>query len=149
MASATEYGWAAGHGVALASLNSVVNELGARNRRAAGGTLYNVAVRSQPVDAFPVRTMLAAGYERGDGRIDHEWQMLLGKLAVDYVMDTYLSSGAVVKAAMTINTRRHDLDTYARYSCYLTLPSPRRGDIEYVRQGVIRVTWRFTNLTAL
>jgi len=149
MALATEYGWAAGHGVALAALNSVANELQARNRRQATGALYRVGVRSQPVDAFPVRVMLGAGYEWGGGRIDHEWQMTLAAYAVDYVMDTYLSSGASVKAAMTINTRKHDLNTYGRYNCYLHLPSRSRGDIEYVRQGVFRVTWRFTSLVAL
>lgn len=149
MANANEYAWAAGHGVALASLNAVATELRAHNYRAVGGLRYAVEPTSQPVDLFPVRTLLGSGVERGDGRVDHEWQMTLTTYALEYVLDTYLSSGAVVSAAMTINTRRHDLNAYGRYNCYLTLPSRSRRDIEYVRQNVVRVTWRFTRLVAL
>jgi hypothetical protein len=74
---------------------------------------------------------------------------VLGQLGYEYILDTYLSSGAVTYAAMTINTRRHEFGSYTRYNCYLTLPSRRRGDVEYLRQNVLRVTWRFTDLVSL
>jgi hypothetical protein len=142
------YAWAAGHGVALASLTNVETDIGNFNYRVAGAAFTRVAIQSQPVDAFPVRTMLDAGYERGDGRIDHAWVMVLALFGVKRVLDAYLSSGTVVSAAMTISTRTHELDAYKRYNCYLTLPKPGQ-DIEHIRGGVYRVTWRFTGLTAL
>lgn len=144
----SSYAWGAGHGLALAALKNIENELLTYNRQTAGGAIFPVGISSQPVDLFPVRTPLMAGYERGDGLVDHVLSLKLGKLAVKFVLDTYLSSGAAVSAAMTLYTRRHELDTYARYNCYLNLPKPGQ-DIEYVRQGVFRVTLRFSNLVAL
>lgn len=145
----SDYRWAAGNNVALANLKNIENELRPRNYRTVGDAPKNVGIRSQPVDAFPVRTRLMNGQERGDGRIDHALDMVLMTYAVRYVLDTYLSSGTVVSAPMTLYTRRHELDSYARYNANLTLPSVENGDLEYLRQGVFRVRWRFTNLEAL
>lgn len=142
------YAWAAGSGVALVSLRNVETDIGARNRRSATDAIRRVAIQSQPVNAFPLRTPMDDGSERGDGLIQHQWTMVLCKFGVKYVLDTYLSSGAAVSAAMTIYTRRHELDSYVRYNAYLILPNPGQ-DIEYIRHGVFRVTWRFTNLVAL
>jgi hypothetical protein len=142
------YAWAAGHGVALASLTNVETDIGNFNYRVAGAAFTRVAIQSQPVDAFPVRTVLDAGYERGDGRIDHAWVMTLAKYGIKRILDEFLSSGTVVSASVTINTRRHELDDYKRWNAYLILPKPGQ-DIEYIRADVFRVTLRFQNLVAL
>ena len=142
------YAWAAGHNVALASLHNVETDIGARNRRDANSALRRVGISSQPVDAFPIRRRVMSGRERGDGNIAHEWTMILAALGVKYVLTQYLSSGTVASAAMTINTRRHELGDYARYNCYLVLPKPGE-DIEYLRSGVFRVRWRFVDLEKL
>jgi hypothetical protein len=143
-----DYRWGAGHGLALASLKNVENELYPYNKRSAGGASFPVGIVSQPVDRFPVRTALASGEERGDGFVTHAWDLKLTKLAVKYILDTYLSSGAVMSVPVTIYTRRHELDAYARYSCYLILPQPG-ADLEYMRQGVFRLRLRFRHLVAL
>ena len=142
------YSWAAGSGVALASLTNVENDLGPYNYRATGGALYRVGIQSQPVNVFPNRRVLDDGTERGDGLVNHTWVMTLAKYGIKRVLDEFLSSGTVVYAAVTINTRRHELDSYARYNAYLILPEPGT-DIQYVRDGVFTVTWRFSALVAL
>lgn len=145
------YAWAAGHGVALASLaNAETFWLPYTNG-------VRIAPRSQPVDLFPVRFALGSGGEWGGGRIDHEWGVTLPTAAVDFTIDTFFSSGTVTTASLTINTRRHERDTartpggwvYARFNCTAILPSRANGDLEYVRQGVMRVTFRFKKLVAL
>lgn len=142
------YAWAAGHGVALASLNNIANEVGARNRRETGGKLYPVGISSPVLELFPVRRRVRAGYERGDGLVDTYLDMTLARYGYKYVLDTYLSSGAVVRAAMTVYIRRHELDSYVRYNCYLTKPASEQ-DITYLRQGVFRVRFRLLDLEAL
>ena len=143
------YAWGLGHGVALASLSNMANEIGARNRRATGSKLYPVGIRSPLLDLFPVRRRVRAGYERGDGIVDTTLEMTLALNGYKYVLDTYLSSGAVVSVAMTFYLKRHELDTYARYNGYLTLPSPLRGDASYLRQNTFAVTFPVLNLDAL
>ena len=145
------YAWATGSGVALNSLINVANQLYDYNYRVSGGAKHAVGISSPIVDLYPVRTMLAAGYERGDGRIDHEWNMTISAVAYDFVIDTYLSSGTLLKRAMTIYTRRHEngINQWARYNAYLIQPSRQRGDIEYLRGGVVRVRFPLTRLVAL
>ena len=144
-----DYRWAAGSSVALAALVNFEDDVKPNNRKVAGGKLYQVVVQSQPVNAFPVRTLMLSGRELGDGIITHIWNVALAELGWQYVLDTYLSSGAVVNAAMTIYTRRADLGDFARYNANLTLPDPARGEVERLRTGVYRVQLRFTNLVAL
>lgn len=138
-----DYRIAVGSSVALGSLINVEDLLWPyTNPR-------RIVPRSQPVSAFPVRTVLGSGRERGDGTINHAWEFTaLNKAAVDY-LHTYLwSSGTVVSTAVTIYTRQHELDQYTRYNAYAVLPVPGQ-DIEYIRQGVLRLTVRFSDLVAL
>ena len=144
-----DYRWAAGSSVALGSLLNVEDDIKPNNRKVAAGKLYPVIIESQPVNAFPVRTLALSGKERGDGIIPHLWDLVLAELGWQYALDTYLSSGTVVNAAMTIYTRRHDLGDFARYNANLTLPDPARGEVERLRTGIYRVQLRFTNLVAL
>lgn len=146
-----QYAWQSGLNQPLGSLINIANQLYGYNYRATNGARHNVGISSPIVDLQPVRTMLAAGYERGDGRVDHEWNMTISVVAFDFIMDTYLSSGTLVKAAMTIYTRRHEtgLNQYARYNAYLIKPSRVRGDIEYLRGNMVRARFPFTGLVAL
>jgi len=134
--------------VPLGQLKNIAFDIGEHNWRRSGGKLFPVAVPTQPIDLFPVRGFVYSGRERGDGFVTHDMQLVLATGGLKHVLDTYLSSGSIVSAAMTVYLRRHELDTYARYNCYLSLPKPKQ-DITYVRQGVFRVTWRLTNLEAL
>ena len=144
-----DYRWAAGSGVALASLDNFENDVRPNNRRVSGGKLYPVAVKSPPVDPFPVRTKPLSSKERGAGTVNQEWNVVLAKFGVKHILDTYLSSGTVVNAAMTIYTRRHELDSFVRYNANLILPSVENGDLVYLGDNAFRVRLRFTNLVAL
>jgi hypothetical protein len=143
-----QHAWAAGHGVALASLSNIANEVGARNRRTAGGKLFPVGIKSPLLDMYPVRRRVRAGYERGDGMVDTELNMTLALFGIKYILDTYLLSGAVVSAAMTFYLRRHELNTYVRGNGYLVLPKPGE-DITYLRQGVYDVRFRVLDFEVL
>ena len=138
----TNYRWAASHNVALGSLSFVENDLKPYMRLRIG------APRSQPVDPFPVRTMVQAGYELGDGRIDHTWDMVISTTALEFIIEVKFSLTSVVSTPATIYTRRHDRNDFARYNAYVTLPKPGQ-DVVYVRQNVVRVSLRFTGLIAL
>lgn len=137
------YAIATGSSVALASLINVEDLLWPHTKP------RRIVPRSQPVNAFPVRTTLGSGRVRGDGAINHAWEFTaIPVAAVDYLMTYLFSSGTVVSTACTIYTRRHDLDDYARYNAWAVLPVPGQ-DMEYLRQNVLRLTIRFTDLTAL
>lgn len=139
----TDYKWGAGQGVALASLSFVENDLNPLNH------LHPIAIKSPGVDPFPVRDMVQAGYERGSGRIDTYWEMVCHVDVLEYIIETKFSSLATdTKQAATINTKRHDHDDYARYSCYITRPQQGR-DWQYIRQKVVRLRIPFTGLVAL
>ena len=132
-----------GSGVALASLID------------AEALLYpytkprRIVPRSQMPDTYPVRTTLGSGRVRGDGAIDHSWEYTaIPVAAVDYLMSYLWAGGTVVSTAVTINTPRHDLDDYGRFNAYAILPVPGT-DMEYIKQGVMRLTIRFSELVGL
>ena len=143
------YAWFAGSGVALAALRNFEDDVRPFNARISGGKLYNVAVQSAPVDPFPVRAVPLSSKERGAGAVNHEWNTVLAKFGVKHVLDEYLSNGTVVNAAMTIYTRRHELDSFVRYNAFLILPSVENGDLTYLGRNAFRVRLRFTKLVAL
>lgn len=137
------YSIAVGSSVALGSLINVEDLLYPYTKP------RRIVPRSQPVSAFPVRTTLGSGRVRGDGAISHVWEFsAIPVAAVDYLMTLLWSGGTVVSTACTIYTRRHDLADYARYNAYAVLPVPGQ-DLEYLRQNVLRLTIRFTDLVAL
>lgn len=143
-----DYRWGAGFNVALGSLIQVGNQLLPYNRRQSGWARYNVGIKSPVLDDFPIRENALSGKPRGDGHVNIQWTMVLGVLAIAFVEDTYFAGGTVVSADMTIYTRRHvRSNTYVRRNAYMELPSEVNGTIEYLRQGVARVTYRFWNLT--
>ena len=137
------YSIATGSNVALVSLTNVEDLIWnyTRPRR--------IVPRSQPVNAFPVRTTTGSGRERGDGAIDHSWEFTaIPVAAVDYLMSFLWAGGTVVSTAVTINTPRHELDEYFRANAYAILPVPGQ-DLEYLRAGVLRMVIRFNDLVAL
>ena len=137
------YSIATGSNVALVSLTNVEDLIWnyTRPRR--------IVPRSQPVNAFPVRTTTGSGRVRGDGAIDHSWEFTaIPVAAVDYLMSFLWAAGTVVSTAVTINTRQHELDQYTRFNAFAILPVPGQ-DMEYLKQGVMRLTIRFSDLTAL
>lgn len=144
-----DYRWGAGAAVALAALKNVFTELYPYNTQRTGQMPARFGVVSPPLDDLPVRFVKGSGREGGGGQIDHEWNLTITARAYTYVLNTYLSGGSAVDAAMTIYTRRHDLDTYTRYSCYLVKPSRTMGDLEYINQNVLQVRFRFRKLVAL
>ncbi len=137
------YSIAVGSSVALASLSNIEDVLLPYTRP------LRIAPRSQPVNAYPVRTVLGSGRERGDGAINHAWEFTaINKAAVDYLYTYLWSAGTVVSTAVTIYTRQHELDQYVRANAYAVLPVPGQ-DIEYLRQGVFRMVIRFNDLVTL
>jgi hypothetical protein len=137
-----DYRIAVGSSVALGSLSNIEDVLYPYTAP------LRIAPRSQPVNLYPVRTVLGSGRVRGDGAIDHAWEFSgLRQTAVQYLLHTLLFSSGV-STAVTIYTRLHSTGTYARYNAYAVLPAPGQ-DLEYLRAGVYRVTLRFSDLVAL
>lgn len=142
MAWRYDYRWAINHNVALGSLVNVEEDLFPYTKP------KRIAPKTLPVNEFPVRDRVQAGYELGDGFIDHDWTMVLPETAVEYVVETKFVLTTVTYKAVTIYTRRHHRRDYARYNAYITLPVPGR-DLEPLPNGLFRVVWRFTDLRAL
>ena len=137
-----DYRIAVGSSVALGSLVNVEDLLFPYTKP------LRLAPRSQPVNLYPIRTQLGSGRERGDGTIAHIWEFSAIKLAaINYLLHTYLFASSV-STAVTIYTRLHSANSYARYNAYAVLPVPGQ-DLEYIRQGVFRLTLRFNDLVAL
>ena len=137
-----DYRIAVGSSVALGSLTNIEDLLWPYTK-----PLY-IAPRSQPVDLYPVRTVLGSGRVRGDGTINHAWEWTgIKQAAVQYLLHTYLFSSSV-STAVTIYTRLHSTGSYARYNAYAILPVPGQ-DLEYIRQNTYRMTLRFSDLVAL
>lgn len=137
------YAWAAGHDVADGSLVSIETDLASYMNGLA------FAIRSQPVNRFPVRTKLMNGSVRGDGWLTHT--LIIAKLsreAMNYIQDTYLTNGTVVSQAMTVRLRLHDQDAWQRYNCYFELYNPD-DDGAYELGEFNNVQLRFHNLEAL
>lgn len=137
------YAWANGHNVVLASLANVEDYLWPYTRP------RRIAPRSQPLDLFPVETQLMSGRVRGDGFLDHDWEMTLPTDAYAFILNDKFSGGSVKSVEQTVYTRRHDLNTYARANCYLVQPSQKNGTLEYLRQNVVRATFRLANVELL
>lgn len=138
-----DYRIAVGSSVALASLTNIETLLWPYTKPMA------IAPRSQPVNAFPVRTTLGSGRVRGDGTITHQWEFTaIKQAAVNYLLNTLLFSGGAVSTAVTIYTRDHAAASYVRYNAFAVLPLPGQ-DIEYIRSGVLRMVIRFSDLVAL
>lgn len=138
-----DYRIAVGSSVALGSLVNVETLLWPYTKP------RMIAPRSQMPDMFPVRTTLGSGRVRGDGSVQAAWEFsALPKAAVDYLMMYLWSSGTAVSTAVTIYTRQHELDQYTRFNAYAVLPVPGQ-DLEYLRQGVLRMVVRFSDLVAL
>ena len=138
-----DYRIAVGSNVALGSLSNIEDILWPHTKP------LRIAPRSQPPNLYPVRTTLGSGRVRGDGLIQATWEFTGIKVsAVNYLLNTYLFSGGVVSTAVTIYTRLHSANTYARYNAWAVLPVPGQ-DIEYIRQGVFRLVLNFSDLVAL
>lgn len=137
-----DYRWAVGHDVALNNLHNVETDLYPYTRP------RRTAVQSQPIDPLPIETALASGAGRGDGFINHEWQIMMTTAALKYAL-TKFGLTTATSAAATIYTREHDMEQYGRYNAYIWRPSPANRRLEYIRRGVVRVTWKFTRLIRL
>ena len=137
-----DYRIAVGSSVALGSLTNVEDLLWPYTKP------LSLPPRSQPVDLYPVRTVLGSGRVRGDGTINHAWEWTgIKQAAVQYLLHTYLFASSV-STAVTIYTRLHSTGSYARYNAYAILPVPGQ-DLEYIRQNTYRMTLRFSDLVAL
>lgn len=138
-----EYAWAVGWNVPLNALTNVEDYLYPYTAPRL------IAPISQPPDLFPVRIRLGSGRERGDGIPQHDWTFpALPTSGVEQIINDIFSGGTVVSRALTINTPRHDLNTYARCNVYAALPKSR-DDMEHIRPGLMRLTIRFTYLDVL
>jgi len=145
----TQYAYAIGSSIALASLNNFENHYHSVNRKLVDGKLYPVVIASPILDFYPIRRLSQAGIESGDGRVDHEWNVVLCTYGVKTLYDEWWSSGSVVSTAVTLNTRRFERGDYVRVNAYAVQPSRNAGDIEYLRHNLFRVRIRFHSLVVL
>ena len=139
-----DYRLAVGSSVALASLSNVEDILYPYTKP------LRLPPRSNVVNLYPVRTIMGSGRERGDGTVFHAWEFdALPAQAVNFLLYSYLFSGGAISTAVTLYTKRHDMNNaYARFNAYAVLPVPGQ-DLEHLRNGVCRVTLRFNDLVAL
>jgi hypothetical protein len=138
-----DYRIAVGSSVALASLVNVETLIWPYTKP------RTIAPRSQIPDLYPIRTTLGSGRVRGDGSAQAAWEFTaIPVAAVDYLMTYLWSGGTAISTAVTIYTRQHELDQYTRFNAYAVLPVPGQ-DVEYIRQGVLRMVIRFNDLVAL
>jgi hypothetical protein len=138
-----DYRIAVGSSVALASLVNVETLIWPYTKP------RTIAPRSQIPDLYSIRTTLGSGRVRGDGSAQAAWEFTaIPVAAVDYLMTYLWSGGTAISTAVTIYTRQHELDQYTRFNAYAVLPVPGQ-DIEYIRQGVLRMVIRFNDLVAL
>ena len=137
-----EYAIGIGHGLALNALANIEDLLYpfTKPRR--------LTVRTQMLNAFPVRTVLGSGRERGDGAINHAFEFTAINQDAVAAWYAYLWSGSVVSTAVTIYTRLFEAGSYGRYSAYAVRPLPGQ-DVEHIRGGIYRLTTRFNDLAAL
>lgn len=144
----SDYRWASGHNVALGSLIHVETQLRPYQRKNAASGMLPVGIKSPILSPFPVRENAVSGKPRGDGFVSTRWSMVLGVLAVAFIEDFLFSGGTVVSVPVTIYTRRHIRgEVYVRKNAYIELPDEGEGTIEYLRQGVARVVYKFHTLT--
>lgn len=138
------YSYAIGSGwnVALASLTNLEN----LSQFVVRGN--PVPVSTQPVNLFPIVRVAGSGKPKGYGRVDHAWTWsVLPQAAIQYLEDTFFSSGTVVSAQVTINTRRQNRGTYTRYNAYAQLLIPT-VNYTYRQNMFVGVTMLFYGLTA-
>lgn len=143
-----DYRIASGHDVALASLQQIVTFV-----QSTSGRRPIVAPNSQPVNRWPVETVVGDGQVRGDGRPGHEWNIGAMRIAAfTAFLQAYLyTTGSPVKSkAVTIYTPTFDLGDgmYTRYNAYLIWPVPGE-DYRYFRKAVVDLRLRFSRLVAL
>ncbi|MBK8035293.1 MAG: hypothetical protein IPK17_38475 [Chloroflexi bacterium] len=139
------YAWASDWDVPLIDLDNVAVDLKPHTL----GRL--IAPISEPVDTFPVRGRLGSGRVRGDGQIDHQWVFpVLPLAALHHIIDSKLTTSSVIVTSkqVTIYTPQHELEQYARFNTWLTLPKP--GTDYRIRRGfAMDLVLRFTNLRLL
>lgn len=148
MAARYQYMFAPTWNVPLGSLNNVENHFGAQNADL-HGIKRVVGIRSPLLDPFPIRTLLEDGSERGDGKVDTFWVLMLRKAGVKYLLDTYFASETIVKQKWTIYTPIRQRNVYARYNCWAILPAViARDDLIDERDDLFQVTLRLLDLVA-
>jgi hypothetical protein len=107
--------------------------------------------RAGLVNTLPDRRQTLSQRTYGDGFPTLTWVFdALRIAALDYIIDTYISTGGVENAskAITIYTLRAERGQYVRYNAYLTLPVPGQ-DYTYRQNAAIGLTLTFTGLEAL
>lgn len=84
-----------------------------------------LAISSQPVNRYPVRTTMLSGAVYGDGMPMQTLIIpVLSRSAMSHLQSVFFSSGAVISAKVTIRLRAHDLDTWIRWNAYFVLYVP-------------------------
>lgn len=118
MTPLTSFRWKTGHDQVLLDLTYIENDL------APYFAPKPVPVSSQPVNLFPIQELTADGVMVGYGFPAIRWDIGIGTYAaLNYVITNWCNSDGSGKAT-TINSRRHDVLTYARYNVYLSYPVP-------------------------
>lgn len=145
--SAYSYAIALGFDVALVSLVNVQALLWPHNRVTSADAPANVSIVSASVDPFPVRIQTLDTQESGDGILYLTWNMTLNTLGIKFWMDTFFASETVLSTAVTIYTRRTELNSYSRYNAYMIMPSITGGDLAYTHtRGRFLLKQRFNDL---
>lgn len=143
----TQYALALGSNIALGSLDNVEAHFYGVNRVTATEPPARVVITSDPLDLFPIRLQSLDAQESGDGILYHKWNLVLTTGAIKQWINGYFANGVSLSVAVTIYTRRHELDSYVRYNAYAILPSITGGDLAYShKRGRFVLTQRFNDL---
>lgn len=146
----TQYAFGLGANLALASLMNLENTLNGFNQRYPGDSFKPIVISSPPLELYPVRDTTLDNYERGDGSVDHYWDITMCSLALKYWINTTFSNQTVITVPMTIYTLRSEFNEYDRYNALAIMPNfdSNQGDITRLGYNTYKIRQRFNNLQA-
>jgi hypothetical protein len=135
--------WGHGHNVLLASLTKVLDDLYATSKP------FLLPPAAQPINRYPVESMMLSGRVRGDGMIMHEWTWgFMPMPAFQWYMSEWFPNGEK-SVPVTILERMHEWsDEYVRYNAYMIRPEPGK-DYKIDGGRVVDLVQRFSALRAL
>lgn len=141
------HAWAAGHGVALASLSNISDQLFGINRQSLTSPRRPVAITTELEELFPVAKTTLDYATSGAGMPSGAVTLTLFAASLKFIGDTYFSTRTLKSVAMTLYVPRLELGTSDRMSVYLVWP--RASDITYLRYGLIRAQFPYQIVAVL
>lgn len=135
--------WGLGHNQLSTSLVSVEEQLYVTSKP------FLLPPSAQPVNPYPVETMLLSGKVRGDGMMSSQWEWGFMPIPTFQAMMTWLFPDEEKAAPITIAERMPEIDEeYRRFNCWAVRPEPGR-DYKIDGGRVVDLKLRFSGMRSL